>query len=137
MLRVICLLVLSCAAAAQTARSVDELVRFIRGAIMAKYDDKKIAEEVLKIKLATRLDEKTITEVQHMGAGQKTVAALRKLAADSASLPAATAAPATPPAPIPPPSAAELQGILQQVKQNALNYTLNLPNYICTQVTKR
>jgi hypothetical protein len=38
---------------------------------------------------------------------------------------------------IPPPSSIEQKQILDQVTEQALNYTDNLPNYICTQVTRR
>ena len=119
----------------QSGRTVDELVNFIRSAIQAKYDDRKIAEEVQKIKLVNRLDATTVDLVQHMGAGQRTMAAVHKLAEASANLPAA--APKAAPAPLAPPDAAELEGILAAIRQNALNYTESLPNYICTQVTKR
>src|ERR1051326_3060524 len=119
----------------QSGRTVDELINFIRSAIQAKYDDKKIADEVAKIRLTNRLDAATVEQVQHMGAGQKTVAAVRKLAEASANLPAA--APKTPAAPIPPPDPAELNQILASIRENALNYVSSLPNYICTQVTRR
>lgn len=119
----------------QTGRTVDELVSFIRSAIQAKYDDKRIADEVLKIKLVNRLDDATVQQVQHMGAGQKTMAAVHKLAESSAGLPAAT--PKAAPSAIPPPDPAELKSILAAIRQNALNYTQSLPNYICTQYTKR
>jgi hypothetical protein len=125
------------AALSQTGRTVDDLVSFIRSAIQSKYDDKKIADEVLKIRLANRLDEATMQQVQHMGAGQRTMAALHKLAESSAGMPAATATPKAAPAAIPPPDAAELRDILTAIRQNALNYTQSLPNYICTQYTKR
>ncbi|SPF56335.1 conserved exported hypothetical protein [Candidatus Sulfopaludibacter sp. SbA4] len=136
--RSVCLLLLlSLAAPSQSGRTVDELVSFIKSAIQAKFDDKKIADEVLKIKLANRLDPATIEQVQHMGAGQKTIAALHKLAETSAGLPAAAAPPKAASAPIPPPDPAELQQILAAIRENALNYTQSLPNYICTQLTKR
>jgi len=136
LMRVLCLaLLLPLAAASQSGRTVDDLVNFIRSAIQAKYDDKKIAEEVQKIRLVNRLDATTVDLVQHMGAGQKTMAAVHKLAEASAGLPAAAPkVAATAPAP---PDAAELQQILAAIRENALNYTESLPDYICTQVTKR
>lgn len=137
-MRSLCLLLLlSLAAPSQSGRTVDELVSFIRSAIQAKYDDKKIADEVLKIKLVNRLDAATVEQVQHMGAGQKTIAALHKLAEASAGLPAAAGAPKAAPTALAPPDPAELQQILAAIRANALNYTESLPNYICTQVTKR
>lgn len=137
--RGVCLLLLvSLAAPSQTGRTVDELVNFIKSAIQAKYDDKKIADEVLKIRLVNRLDPKVVEQVQHMGAGQKTVAAVQKLAESTASLPAAAAAaPKAAAAIIPPPEPDEFRSILTAIQANALNYTEKLPNYICTQVTKR
>jgi hypothetical protein len=41
------------------------------------------------------------------------------------------------PSPIPPPSAEEQQRIIQEVRENALHYTKSLPDFICTQVTRR
>jgi hypothetical protein len=47
-------------------------------------------------------------------------------------------APAAPgPPPLPPPSEAEQKKILAEVTKNALDYTKNLPNFICTHVTRR
>src|SRR5438105_4731950 len=131
------LLLLSFAAPSQSGRTVDELVTFIRSAIQARADDKKIADEVAKIRLVNRLDDAAIEQVQHLGAGQRTMAALHKLAEASAGLPA-TAPKATASATaaaIPPPDPAELEKILTAIRENALNYTQGLPNYICTQVT--
>ena len=66
------------------------------------------------------------------------MAALKKLVIASAGL---SDAPAPPPkvAPvtIPPPTSIEQKQILDQVAEQALNYTDNLPNFICTQLTRR
>jgi hypothetical protein len=136
-LRWACCLLWASLALAQSGRTVDDLVNFIRSAIQAKYDDKKIADEVAKIRLVNRLDDNTVQMVQHMGAGQKTMAAVHKLAESSANLPAGGAAPKVAPAALPPPAPEELKEILAAVRQNALNYTESLPNYVCTQYTKR
>src|SRR5579863_8444041 len=94
-LRFVCLwLAMSLAALAQPGVSVDQLTSFIKSAVQTKQDDKKVAEQVQRIRLTNRLDEKTVEELQRLGAGPKTVAALQKLSQDSASLPAAA-----PPAP--------------------------------------
>ena len=138
-IRFLCLLLaMSLAAVSQPARSVDQLVDFIKSAIQSKQDDKKVAEQVQKIKLSNLLDPRTVEELQHLGAGPKTVAALQKLGEASAELPAAAApAPASAPAAIPLPDPAALKTILAEIQEKALNYTRNLPNYICTQVTRR
>ena len=137
--RSVCLLVgLAVTALAQPGVTVDQLVSFIKSAVQSKQDDKKIAEQVQKIRLANRLDAKTVQDLQREGAGPKTVAALQKLSEGSASLPAAAPA-AAPPATTepPPPAPAEQRAILAEIQRNALDYTQNLPNYICSQYTKR
>jgi hypothetical protein len=131
-------LALALLASAQSRRTVDELVTYIKTAIEKKYKDADVAASLQTMKLANRLDDATVTELQRLGAGPKTVAALHHLSEASASLPAAPPAvvkaePVTPP----PPSAAGMKAILDEVRENSLNYTKNLPNYLCTQVTKR
>src|SRR6202035_3348500 len=67
-----------------------------------------------------------------------TVIALRELSQVSANLP-----PPPPPAPkpivvmIPAPDSIEQKRILAEITENAINYSKNLPNFICTQVTRR
>jgi hypothetical protein len=125
-------------ASAQSRRTVEELVGYIRTAIEKKYKDPEVAATLQTMRLSNRLNEETVVELQRMGAGPKTVAALRRLSEASASLPAAAppvvkSEPSTPP----PPSPADVKAILAEVRENSLNYTRNLPNYLCTQVTRR
>jgi hypothetical protein len=135
-IRIVILLALAAAAGmAQVRRTVEELTGFVRQAIEQKAADKQVAAAVEAIQLKYRLDETTVAELQRAGAGPKTVAALRHLSQISASLP---------PEPqhvtavaFPPPSEEVQKSILADVRENALNYTDNLPNYLCTQVTKR
>ena len=136
--RIVGLVMAVALAAAQTGRSVDELVSFIKSAIKLKQDDKKVADEVQKIRLTNRLDDRAVEELQHLGAGPKTVAALHKLAEASAGLPGAapSKAPSSEPA-IPAPGAAELKQIVTEIRETALDYTRKLPNYICAQQTRR
>ena len=128
-------------ATAQANRTADDLVKYIQTAIAGNYKDGDVASSVQGIRLSTRLDADTVTSLQRQGAGPRTVAALKKLSEASASLPAAGAAPpaavkAEPVLP-PAPSAAERTQIIDEVRENSLNYTKNLPNYLCRQVTKR
>ncbi|MGH9592909.1 MAG: hypothetical protein ACRD5L_07440, partial [Bryobacteraceae bacterium] len=84
------------------------------------------------------LDARTVEDLQGAGAGRQTMAALREQVTATAAL-----AEPPPPAPapvvvtIPPPSAADQEKILAEVRQNALDYTKNLPNFICNQLTRR
>jgi hypothetical protein len=101
--------------------------------------DKELAGYLEKVKLSERLDERGIEDMQgEMRIGPKTLLVLRRLAADSASLPvAAPTAPPLKPRPIAPPTSEEQAAILGDVREYALNYSDTLPDFICTQVTRR
>ena len=111
-----------------------------------------------RLKLSEKLTDKTILDLQAQGAQPKTVAALQELRDEAAALKPpshdATYSPATVPdntgtggeatirlnsraAPIPPPDSVRQQQILSQIKEYALNYTKNLPNFICVEVIRR
>jgi hypothetical protein len=123
---------------AQATLTVDQLVSFVRSAIQRKQDDREVATYLLKAHLSNRLEDQTIEELQTLGAGAKTVAALRVLRDSSARLSVASSPP--PPTevkPLPSPSAAEQKKVLAEATEYALNYEKNLPNFICTQVTRR
>jgi hypothetical protein len=129
---------------AQRAMTVAELTGFIKSSVENKLDDKAIAEALKKIKLTEKLEPNRISELMSLGAGVRTSAALRDLAAASAILPApaaaATPAPAIPkpkPVMLTEPDSVERQRILDAIRDYALNYTQNLPNFICTQVIRR
>lgn len=122
-------------AIAQAARTAEDVVSYIKTAIAQKYKDADVAASLTGVRLSTKLDKGAVTELQRLGAGPKTVAALSKLAESSSG--AATAAPKAEPVALPAPSAAEQKKIIEEVRENSLNYTSSLPNYICRQVTKR
>ena len=139
-IRVVLLIFVSCLmVTAQMKLSVEQLVSFLRSSIKLKQDDKQVADYVKKVKLSNRLDARTIEELQGEGLGPKTVQALGDLREASNGLPAAAPpAPAPPPKPaMPPPGAAEQKRVLDAATGYALNYVKNLPDFICTQVTRR
>jgi len=125
-------------AAGEQSMTVAQLVMFIRSSVQLKQPDRSVAEYLRKIKLTDKLDDRTIEDLQSLGAGAKTVAALRELAEASASL---RIAPPPPPPPVyvppPPPDSEEQAKIIDQTREYALNYTKQLPNFICVQVTRR
>ncbi len=131
-------LVLSFAASAQPGVTVEQVKQFIHSAIEKQQPDKDVAAAIRILKLSERLDEGTIEELRRQGARLKTIEALKELAAKSAGLPAAQP-PASKPAyvPPPPPSSEEQSRIIDDVRANALTYTDSLPDYICSQVTRR
>jgi hypothetical protein len=136
---VLCVVLCALAAYAQQRQmTVPQLVSFIRSSIQLRQDDRQVADVVRRIKLANRLDGKTIEELEGMGAGPKTVAALKQLETASSSL-----APPPPPAPkpavvlLPAPDPLEQKRILAEVTDTAQSYVQSLPNFICTQITRR
>ena len=125
------------AAFGQRQMSVPDLVTFIKSSIQLHNDDRAVADAVRRLKLANRLDAGTVEDLQGLGAGPRTMAALRDLMSTSASLPIAAPVAPPPPAVIPPPGPAELKEVLQEITEKALDYTKSLPNFICAQVTTR
>jgi hypothetical protein len=132
------LLVCACALAQQTL-TLEQLLSFVRSSVKMKMPDKEIANYLAKVKLSERLDERTIEDLQGEGAGPKTVAALDALANASASLskPQPKVAPPPPPPQDPPPSSEEQQAIISEIREYAMNYSKSLPDFICTQVTRK
>lgn len=122
---------------AQTSVTVEQLVSFVKSSVQLGHRDKNVAEYLRKMTLTQKLDERTIVELQALGAGPKTVEALRTLEERSKNLPApAPAAKAARPV-IPAPSPAEQKEILTHLREYAMNYVKRLPDFICTQVTRR
>ncbi len=135
---VIFVLALALAASAQMKMTVAQLVSFVKSSIQLQHPDKQVADYLRKVQLAYRLDDRTIEELQGMGAGARTLEALRELRDASRGLPEPPPpVKKTPPPAIPGPSPAEEQRIIREVRDYALNYTKRLPDFICTQVTRR
>lgn len=127
---------------AQTRLTVDQLVKFLESASALQQSDREVAKYLRRQSLSERLDDRTIEQIQSLGVGERTLEALRELRDASKELPPprATVPPAqeqAPPAPLPPPSEEEQRAVIRQASEYALNYTKNLPNFICTQVTRR
>ena len=125
-------------AAAQPGITVEQITQFVHSAKEKNQSDKDVASALRSLKLSERLDERTIEELRREGAGPKTVAALKELAAKSGELPAPQpAAPKAAYVPPPAPSSEEQGKIIAEVREKALTYTESLPDYICSQVTRR
>jgi hypothetical protein len=123
---------------AQTRMTIDQLQSFVRSSVQLKHPDKKIAEYLKSVHLANRLDVAVIEDLVRSGAGPKTYEALRELQKASAELSAPPVAPPKPAAqPLPPPPPAEQKRIIDEVREYALSYVKRLPDFICTQVTRR
>jgi hypothetical protein len=131
-----------CFAATAQTLSVPQLVSFIQSSEQlikeGKQTDAELAKYLAKVKLTERLDDRVIEELQGQGIGAKTLQALEALRDRTKDLMAAKpVAPPARPTPKPPPSSEEQAAILSDVREYALNYSKNLPDFICTQVTRR
>jgi hypothetical protein len=135
-------LAVSLAAFAQQTLTVSKLYEFIKSCTgpqaKGRYTDKQIADLLLKFKVTERLEDRTIEDIQAMGIGPKTLQALDAIRDRTKDLAApGTIQAALPPKPIPPPSSEEQGALIDEARDYALNYSGNLPDFICTQVTKR
>jgi hypothetical protein len=124
--------------AAQMKMSVNQLIQFLQSSVQLKHDDRRVAAYVKKISLRERLDDRTIEDLQGIGVGSRTIEALQALRDASKTMPPPMIdVPKPKPPAIPPPNAAEIARALAGAREFALNYTKQLPNFICTQVTRR
>jgi hypothetical protein len=131
-------LVFSLAASAEPGVTVEKIKEFVHSAIEQQLPDKDVAAALRALKLSERLDERTIEELRREGARPKTVAALKELAAKSAGLPAPQPeAPKRAYVPPPPPPSEEQGKIIEDARETAMTYTESLPDYICSQLTRR
>ncbi len=132
------LLLLAMTALAQRAMAVADVITFVDSQIKLKGDDRATAEFLQHIKLTQKLEIRDVEDLQGRGAGVRTLQALRKLSEDSAGLPAAPPPQVVAAPPVtPPPSQEEQTAILGAMREYALSYTKNLPNYVCIQTTRR
>ncbi|HZS51623.1 MAG TPA: hypothetical protein VFA54_12220 [Bryobacterales bacterium] len=127
-------------AMAQGGLTLQQLTQLIQSSVKLKQSDKEVASYLRKQKLSFALTDVAIEELQGMGAGPQTVAALRELQKASRGLPpppkvSEVAQPAKPVEP--PPSPEEQKRIIEQARANALSYTKRLPDFICLQLTRR
>ncbi|MGP0071091.1 MAG: hypothetical protein ACLPWF_04060 [Bryobacteraceae bacterium] len=139
-MRCLLLLVTSLAltAAGEMPLTVAKLTDFIKSAVSLKQPDKQVADTLRHFKMTEKLDDRAIEELQSLGAGPKTVAALKELGDASASLPEAAPPPPAPVVvPIPPPDSVEQAKVIDEAREYVENYTKSLPNFICVQVTRR
>lgn len=125
-------------ASTEMSLTVEKLVAFLRSSVQLKQPDKQVAEYLRHVRMVERLDDRTIEDLQGLGLGPKTVAMLHDLRDASATLPIAAPPPAKPVfAPIPGPDSVEQEQILDEARKYVMNYTKELPNFICVQVTRR
>ncbi len=133
---------LSLVAPAQQTLTLNKLVEFIKSCtapeMRGRYPDKQVAEMINKTKLTERLDDRTLESLEAMSIGAQTRHALEALRDRTKTLAAGGQPDALlPPRQDPPPSSEEQGALIEEARDYALNYSGNLPDFICTQVTKR
>lgn len=121
--------------AATPATPVNGVIALVRAGLTEKRPDSQVAHEVHKIKLAERLEDQVIEELESEGAGPRTVEELIGLRDHSRELPAPSAA--LPFSHGPRPSIEEQRAMLAQARQTALAYASSLPDFMCTEVAHR
>ena len=132
-----------CLTAMGQSLTVEKLVSFLQSSEKmikeGKMTDRELAAYLAKVKLTERLDDRTIEDLQGTTPiGPKTLEALHALRDRSQTF--AVAKPVLPeakPTPIPAPSSEEQAAIIDEVREYALNYSKTIPDFICTQVTRR
>ncbi|HLI84898.1 MAG TPA: hypothetical protein VKV17_13325 [Bryobacteraceae bacterium] len=124
-------------AAQAQSLTVKQLFSFIQSSVQMKQSDKEVASYLSKAKMSEKLDGRTVEELQALGIGPKTLAAVRRLSEESQSLAEAAPVVEVKVVPKPPPSSEEQAQIIGEVREYALNYSKTLPDYICTLVVRR
>ena len=141
MLRTLKILVLTAVitVAADVNLTVEQIVQFVKSSLRSKQPDRQVADYLKHVRLSERLDESIIDELQGLGAGIKTLTALKDLRDSSASLP---------PAHLPTtqmlsqqtldsPDSIGQAKVLDAAREYAMNYEKQLPNFICSELTSR
>jgi hypothetical protein len=136
----IALMALSLTASAETM-SLEQLYSFVQSSAQfikeGKMTDKELASFLAKSKLSEKLDDRSLEQIQGLGVGPKSLEALRHLQEESKSLAVAKIVePAAKPQQ-PPPSSEEQAELIANARNYSLNYSKQLPDFICTQVTRR
>ena len=127
-----------CGAAAAQTLSVEKLEQFLRSAAQRHDADKDIAAYLSKAKLSEKLDDRTIQQLQSEGVVQpRTLHALWALRDSSAALAVPAAPKARTAVGLPEISNEDQAAIIRDVREYALHYTRDLPDFICAEQVKR
>ncbi|HXK07203.1 MAG TPA: hypothetical protein VMS37_32715 [Verrucomicrobiae bacterium] len=123
--------------AAQSALTADQLIAFIKSSVEQKMTDAEVSRYLRTVKLSQRLSDSQFDDLLTSGLGPHSLQVLHAIQDQAQSLPLADA-PAARPDPLPPvPNAEEQAAIIAAVREYALNYSRNLPNFLCAQQIRR
>ncbi len=129
------LLALAVGLAGEPPVRVLALVERVQSALAHAEKDGQTAKAISRLKLAERLDDRVVEELESLGAGPKTASALRRLRDESAELPL----PFEPPefAHEAAPSDEDRRLLIRDAREQALTYVRSLPDFVCNQVVRR
>lgn len=131
---------LASSVAAQMKLSSDQVVSFIKSSIRLKHPDPQVANYLKKVVLTDQLTPARVEDLLADGLGPKAYDQLMLMAKASVVLPLPMSTNATPKAvapSIPPPTEAEQRQLIGELREYAMNYDKRLPDFLCTQVTRR
>lgn len=136
----IVLLCFTLVVAGQMKFTVEQLVSFVKSSVKLKHPDAQVAAYLKKVMLSEQLPPGKIEDLLATGMGPKTYDQLQLMVSATASLPLPKIVPVIDQPVtklIPAPSAAEQQKLMEALREYALNYDKTLPDFLCTQVTRR
>ncbi|MFN7992939.1 MAG: hypothetical protein U0Q18_05035 [Bryobacteraceae bacterium] len=121
--------------AGQGVVSVRDIVALVRSGMRDGEPEKHLVRELHRARLNERLEDHVIEELESEGAPPLALAELERLRDRSRSLnvPAEPVVFDSPPQP----SSDEQAAIIEDARNNALNYSRTLPNFICTEMIHR
>ncbi|GAB4360136.1 MAG: hypothetical protein OHK0021_04270 [Bryobacter sp.] len=137
--RVVLLCLSTLVAWGQLKMSAGQLMGFVRSSLRLKHSDEQVAKYLKKVVLTQQLSPGYVENLLGEGVGPKTYEQLMTMSKASVALPLPADAKkaSARPTPIPPPSREEQQKLLGELREYALAYDKSLPDFICTQVTRR
>lgn len=123
---------------AQRQMTAAQLTGFVKSSVEQHINDKDIADLLKRTHVTEKIDPSFADQIQRLGAGPRTMMALREVIESSATLPDPAAAPPKPaPRPVTLPDADTQQKLLAAIREYSMSYTQGLPDFICSQVTRQ
>src|SRR5205085_693391 len=113
---------------------------FVKSSLERKMTDAEISRYLRTVKLSQRLSDNQFEDLLTIGLGQRSLQALHAIHDASSAMPSAevTSTTAKPPAePLAAPSLQDQAAIITAVREYALSYSRNLPNFLCAQQVHR
>ena len=128
-------------ALAQSGLTYSQLRQFMKSSVEQKLKDKQVASYLKRQVVRFAISDGLVEEFVGWGIGPRTLKALQELQASTSGMPdPKTDTPSVSrnvPRQPPPPSEEEQRRIVEEARRKAREYTEDLPNYVCLQVTRR